>query len=72
MEMKLVQFKVSRYFSGVIFRAPSGMRRAETVCRTPLDAYMSDCTSSASDIETFSDVVTTLSCLPLRVVTALG
>jgi hypothetical protein len=37
-ETKEVQFKASRYFSGVRRRAPSGIKREETRWRTPLEA----------------------------------
>lgn len=70
-ETKLVQFNASKNFSGVNCRAPSGIKRDETVCKTPLDAYMSGSTSSASDTMTLSAKVTTFNCLPSRVVTTL-
>ena len=40
-EMKLEQFNASRNFSGVSGSLPSGMRSDETMCMTPLDAYVS-------------------------------
>lgn len=68
-EMKEVQLRARRYFSGVRRRAPSGMRREETRWRTPFEAYISGWTRSAVDTMVFSGVTTISSLVPSIVVT---
>lgn len=67
------QLSVSKYFSGVSRRAPSGTRREDTACITPFDAYMSGSVRSAPDTVILESSVGNISrSEPSSVVTVLG
>jgi hypothetical protein len=68
-ETKEVQFNARRYFSGVSWSAPFGIRRDETRWRTPFEAYMSGWTRLAVDTIVFSGVTTISRFVPSMVVT---